>query len=93
VTTTRVDAVERVKDWTRNRFQLDEEAIVIVTEGVPKLPGYPPLQTAVSFWTSDSQRHHFAVYKPVTDVAEEDIPPAWMRESLALSEGLTCSCC
>jgi len=89
----RVDAVERVKDWTRHRFQLDEDAIVIVTEAVPRLPGYPPLQTAVSFWTPDRQRHHFAVYKPVTDVADEDIPPAWMKESLALSEGLTCSCC
>jgi nitrate reductase delta subunit len=89
----RVDAVERVKDWTRNRFQLDEDAIVIVTEAVPKLPGYPPLQTAVSFWTPDKQRHHFTVYKSVTEVAEEDIPPAWMKASLALSEGITCSCC
>ena len=91
--TTRVDAVERVKDWTRHRFQLEEDAIVIVTETVPKLPGFPPLQTAVSFWTPNRQRHHFAVYKPVGEVAEEDLPPAWMKDTLALSEGITCSCC
>ena len=89
----RVDAVERVKDWTRNRFRLDEDAIVIVTESVPKLPGYPPLQTAVSFWPTPKERHHFAVYKPVTDVVEDDVPPAWMKEALALSEGVSCSCC
>jgi nitrate reductase delta subunit len=89
----RVDAVERVKEWTRQRFTLDEDAIVMVTESAPRLPGYPPLQTAVSFWTAPKERHHFTVYKPVTDVAEEDVPPAWMKESLALSEGVSCSCC
>ena len=100
---TRLESIERVKDWTRSRFQLDEDAIVIVTEAVPKLPGYPPLQTSVSFgqgtptcWGNDQspkQRHHFTIYKPITDVAEGDIPPAWMKESLALSEGVACSCC
>jgi len=91
--TARVEAVERVKDWTRSRFELGEAEIVIVTESVPKLPGYPPLQTAVSFWTGDKTRHHFSVFKPVAEVAEEDIPPAWMKESLALSDGIPCSCC
>jgi len=38
-------------------------------------------------------RHHFSVFKPVVEVAEEDIPPAWMKESLALSDGISCSCC
>ena len=89
----RVDAVERVKDWTRGRFNLDEAGIVIVTESVPKLPGYPPLQTAVTFWTADRTRHHFTVFKPVGDVVEEDLPPAWMKDALALSEGIACACC
>ena len=89
----RVDAVERVKDWTRGRFQLGEAEIVIVTEGVPKLPGHPPLQTSVSFWTDEKTRHHFTVFKSVEEVAEEDIPPSWMKESLALSDGASCSCC
>ena len=89
----RVDAVERVKEWTRQRFKLDEDAIVMVAESVPKLPGYPPLQTSVSFWTSPKERHHFTVYKAVTDLDEGDIPPAWMKEALALSEGVACSCC
>ena len=88
----RVDAVERVKEWTRQRYRLEEDAIVMVTESVPKLPGYPPLQTAVSFWI-EKQRHHFTLYKPVTDVDEGDIPPAWMKDTLALSEGVACSCC
>ena len=89
----RLEAVERVKSWTRARFQLDEAAIVIVTEATPRLPGYPPLQTAVSFWTDGRQRHHFSVFKAVEAVVEDDIPPSWMKDALALSEGMSCSCC
>ena len=89
----RVDAIERVKEWTRRRFKLDEAAIVIVSEGASKLAGYPPLQTAVSFWTAEKQRHHFTVFKPVEQVGEDDIPPFFMKEALALSEGMSCSCC
>jgi hypothetical protein len=89
----RVDAIEQVKDWTRNRFKLGEDAIVIVTETAPKLPGYPPLQTAVTFWSAEKQRHHFSVFKPVEQVVEDDIPPHFMKDALALSEGMSCSCC
>ena len=89
----RVDAVERVKDWTRNRFRLSDDDIVMVSEVASRLPGHPPLQTAVFFWTRDRMRHHFTVFKPVENVAEDDVPPAFMKGALALSEGVTCSCC
>ena len=88
-----LDAVGRVKDWTRNRFQLDAADIVMVSEVASRLPGHPPLQTAVSFWTDSTSRHHFTVFKRVEDVVVEDIPPAFMKAALALSEGVGCSCC
>ena len=91
--TTHLAAVERVKDWTRGRFELDDMTIVMITEAASKLPGYPPLQTAVSFWTQDNARHHFTVFKRIEDVAEADIPPAFMKAALALSEGISCACC
>jgi nitrate reductase delta subunit len=47
----------------------------------------------VSFWTGEQRRHHFTVFKRVEDVLEDDIPPAFMKDALALSEGVTCSCC
>ena len=92
-----LDAVERIKDWTRNRFKLSDDDIVMVSEVASKLPGHPPLQTAVSFWTQapddTRMRHHFTVFKRVESVLEDDIPPAFMKNALALSEGVTCSCC
>ena len=90
---TTLDAVDRVKDWTRVRFHLHEGDLVMISEVASKLPGHPPLQTAVSFWTGERMRHHFTVFKRVEDVLEDDIPPAFMKDALALSEGVTCSCC
>jgi len=89
----RLDAVDRVKDWTRVRFRLNERDLVMVSEVASRVPGHPPLQTAVSFWTGERERHHFTVFKRVEDVLEDDIPPAFMKAALALSEGVTCSCC
>lgn len=88
-----LDAVERLKDWTRVRFALDEDETVLVTEVARTLPGCPPLATVISFWTHAGARHHFKVFKPVEDVEHDDLPPAWLKESLALSEGVECACC
>jgi nitrate reductase delta subunit len=88
-----VEAVERVKDWTRSRFRLAEGETILVTEMARSLPGFPPVETAVAFWTGDGARHHFTIFKPVENVADDDIPPAWLKDSLALSEGVECACC
>lgn len=87
-----LDAVERVKDWTRERFGLAPDAPVVLTEGTTSLPGFPPHETLVVFWI-EGTRHHFKVFKPVEDVAADDIPPAFMKQSLAEGEGISCACC
>jgi hypothetical protein len=88
-----LEAVERLKDATRARFALRDEDTVLVTEGATPLPGFPPHETKIVFWTADGTRHHFKVFKPVEDVADSDVPPAWMRETLTGAEGVECSCC
>ena len=88
-----LDAVERVKDWTRRRFGLDERDTIVLTEGATVLPGFPPHETVVAFWMADGTRRHFKVFKRVEDVAESDIPPAFMKDALAEGDGISCSCC
>jgi nitrate reductase delta subunit len=88
-----VDAVRQVKEWTRERFGLACSDTIVVAEIARAAPGFPPLQTSVTFWTGDAARHHFTVFKPVREVTGADIPPAWLKESLALSEGVACACC
>ena len=90
---THLAAVERLKDWARDRFVLAPEETVLVAEGPTSLPGYPPVETLVAFWTADGTRHHFKVFKPVEEIVEDDFPPPWLKASLAYSEGMQCPCC
>jgi hypothetical protein len=84
-------AVERVKDWTRSRFALGEAGTVLLQESAGTLPGFPPRETLVAFWTADGERHHFKVFKPVEEVVDDDVPPSWMKDSLA--GDIACECC
>ena len=88
-----LESVERVKDMTRERFGLDAAEAVMVSESACEVPGGPPTQTVIAFWTQDGTRHRFRVFKPVTDIAEDDIPPAWLKASLAADEAIGCACC
>jgi hypothetical protein len=86
-------AVEQVKRWTRVRFGLPADAAVLVSEVAVSLPGCPPIETVVAFWTGAERRHHFKVFKPVGDVVEEDLPPSWMKDALIESDIFGCECC
>jgi hypothetical protein len=86
-------ALARVQQWTRERFQLGNELAVLVTELECALPGCPPLETVVAFWNEEDRRHHFKVFKPVAEVLASDLPYAWQKKSLAAVDGEGCDCC
>jgi hypothetical protein len=88
----RADAAARVKQWTRERFALSD-ATLLVSEVESATPGFPRLHTVVAFWTAERKHYHFRVFKPLEQVAEDDIPPAWYRDALAVVPGIDCSCC
>ena len=90
--TERVQAFSDVRRWTRERFQLPEVATILVSEMACSLPGCPPLETHVLFLV-DGKRHHFKVFKPVTEVAPDDLPCAWLKVTLVVPEGAGCDCC
>jgi hypothetical protein len=87
------EALARVKGWTRARFRLTEDDTVMVTELECALPGCPPLETVLAFWTDDGQRRHYKFFKPVEQVVEDDLPPSWMKNALIVPEGMGCDCC
>jgi hypothetical protein len=87
-----LEAVEQLKEWTRQRFALVDADAIVVVEAQADLPGFPPKETAVAFW-SEGIRHHFRIFKPVEAIAEEDLPPPWLKASLAASDGVACYCC
>jgi nitrate reductase delta subunit len=89
----RAAAASRVKRWTRERFALDPACAILVTELEGGPPGFPPLQTVVAFWTAEQRHYHFRVFKPLEQVAQDDLPPSWYREALAVTPGVDCGCC
>jgi|SRR6267143_866842 len=89
----RHDAATQVKQWVRARFALGDAATLLVTEVENATPGFPPLSTVVAFWTAERKHYHFRVFKPLEEVSEADIPPAWYREALAVTPGIDCGCC
>jgi hypothetical protein len=88
-----LDALARVREWTRLRFGLAEDAAILVSEVACGLPGCPPVETVVAFWTADATRHQFKIFKTVQHVAADDLPYPWLKDALAVPEGFEYDCC
>jgi hypothetical protein len=86
------DALDRVRDWTRARFKLAGDEAVMVSQIACGVPGCPPIETHVVFWT-DAGRHHFKIFKPLAQVSDDDLPPAFMKNALVALDDFTCDCC
>lgn len=88
----RLRALQRVRDWTCARFELGGDDTVTVAEVTCTVPGCPPLETVIAFW-SGGRRHHTKVFKPVAEVVEDDLPPRWMKNAIAVPDDFECTCC
>ena len=85
-------ALDRVREWTRARFALTADETVMVSEIACAVPGCPPIETHVVFWTA-AGRHHCKIFKPLAEVTENDLPPAFMKNALLAPDGIDCECC
>jgi len=88
----RLQVIERVTEWTRERFKLTKEAVIFVSEIACPLPGCPPLETVVAFWIAE-QRYQFKLFKRVEEVVRDDLPFYWLKDALAVSEDFDFGCC
>jgi hypothetical protein len=89
----RLEAASRVKAWTRARFSLPADSIILVSELESAAPGFPPLSTVVAFWSAERKHYHWRIFKPLEEVVEDDLPPAWYKQALEVTAGLQCGCC
>jgi nitrate reductase delta subunit len=86
-------ARRRVEDWTRTRFELGENCTVMAAELACGVPGCPPVETVVAFWTADGTRYRFKVFRPLAEVVEDDVPWRWLLPALRDEDGLGLACC
>lgn len=83
-------AANRVADWTRRRFGLTPETTVLVAEVACGLPGCPPIESIVTFWTAPERRHSFKIFKRLVLVSEDDLPPSWMKDAIIRDDFAEC---
>lgn len=91
----RVDRAARrqVEAWTRDLFSLGAADTVLVAEVSCGLPGCPPLETVIAFWIASGPRRQFKIFKPVREVAQDDLPPRWMKDALIVDPEAGFACC
>jgi len=89
----RHEAATLLKRWTRARFALADDVTILVSEIESGVPGFPPLQTVVAFWSAERTHYHFTVFKSLEEVVEDDLPPAWYKDALVVTPGAQCNCC
>jgi nitrate reductase delta subunit len=85
-------AIDRVREWVRGQLRLTDETAILVAELICAVPGCPPIETVIAFW-SEERRHHFKIFKPVAEIVPEDLPPWWLKPALAVSDDFECECC
>ena len=85
-------ALGRVRAWTRGRFNLADDETIMVSEIACGVPGCPPVETHIVFWTA-AGRHHFKIFKPLAETVEDDLPPAFMKNALIAVDGADIDCC
>jgi hypothetical protein len=86
----RAEALDRIKQWTRERFALAYDTTILVSEIACGVPGCPPRETVVAFWTGSDKRHQFRIFKPLEQVVEDDLPPFWLKSALIALDGFEC---
>jgi nitrate reductase delta subunit len=84
------EALDRIEEWTRERFALAQDNAILVSEIACGLPGCPPRETVVAFWTQSDRRHQFRIFKPLDQVVESDLPPSWLKNALIALDGSDC---
>ena len=73
--------LDQIEAMVRARFALPQSEIVLVTEDPGLVPGHPPRLVTIRFW-KNGDRHRLRVFKTAMDVAEDDLPVAWLQRAL-----------
>jgi len=62
-----------IKSWVRSRLQLDDAAVIMITELECSEPGCPPLHTIIAVMLGPGQNQRYKLHKPVAEVTADDI--------------------
>jgi hypothetical protein len=64
---------DRIKDWTREVFHLNDETTVMVTELECREPGCPPIETVIAVLKGPGNTQQYKIHKAANEVGLSDI--------------------
>ena len=70
-----------VESIYRERFQIEKEDIILVSEDRCTKLGFPLYETNIIFW-KDKTRYRHKIFMRISDVTHEDVPVEWLLPSL-----------
>ena len=79
VSNVQLQELKRVEALVRDRFALDAQDLILVSELRARQEGFPELHTQILFWQGDGTRYRCVIFLPVSQVGVEDLPLAWAK--------------
>lgn len=76
-----LDDLCRVEALVRDRFDVRDSELILVSQDPGARAGFPPLETNVIFW-KDEVRYKLKLFAPVAEVTASDIPVRWLLPAL-----------
>ena len=73
--------INHVESIFRERFKIEKNDIVLVSEDQCTKLGFPPYETNIIFW-KDRTRYRHKIFMRISDVTHEDVPVKWLLPSL-----------
>jgi hypothetical protein len=62
-----------IKDWTRNQLNLDENAIVMVSELQCQEEGCPPIETVIAVMETSKEKRMFKIHKAIDELTQNEV--------------------
>jgi hypothetical protein len=67
------EQADRIKDWTREVFHLNDKTTVMVTELECREPGCPPVETVIAVLEGPGRRRQYKIHTLAADVSRSDV--------------------
>ncbi len=67
------EQADRIKDWTREVFHLNDETTVMVTELECREPGCPPVETVIALLKGPGNTQQYKIHKTVDQIGLSDV--------------------
>jgi hypothetical protein len=75
-----LEQADRIKTWTREALQLNDETTVMVTELECREPGCPPIETVIAVLKGPGNTQQYKIHKTANEVGLSDIEELGVKE-------------